>query len=245
MPVLFKNRRTRRRDELQDILDLGIDRKKGRFQPFLRFINKRYKAILIALFAAYSIIIQVHYFNILMVMSQQVTNVRAQIESALQMRQNIVPALSVVVYQFINHEKNVFLTAVKAREKSLSSSVDIKKLTKSLKGLTGTAMSPEVLSGFMAVAENYPQLVSSGSYQLLISKIADIETVIFEKRIEYNDAANKYNTRLSTFPVNMIGRAMGFRIQPYYEWDNAPEWVFIKESDSGELPINMQTERKR
>jgi len=245
MSAIFKDKVTRRKDALQEILDIETDHRKGRWRLISRFIVQYYKIILIVLFILYSVTIHVHYYNVLTVMNQQVTNVRAQIESALQMRQNLVPALTVVVYQFINHEKNVFLTAVEAREKSLSTSVDTKKLTKGLKDLTGITVSPEALSRFMAVAENYPQLVSSQSYQLLISKIADVETLIFNKRIEYNEVVNVYSTRLKTFPVNMMGRMMGFRDQPYFEWDNKPEWVFETKSSFGELPINMHAKDEK
>jgi len=43
---------------------------------------------------------------------------------------------------------------------------------------------------------------------------------------------NTYNTRLSIFPVNIIGRMMRFRIHPYFEWENKPEWVFEGENQN-------------
>ncbi|GAI82637.1 unnamed protein product [marine sediment metagenome] len=156
------------------------------------------------------------------------------------MRQNIIPGLTAAVNQFINHERNVFLSAVKAREDSLSMSKDIEKLIQSLKEISGRDFPPNALSRFMAVAENYPRLVSSPPYQLLISQIADVENQIYNKRIEYNDAVNVYNTYLSTFPANMVGRPMRFRLQPYFSWENKPEWVFPANPDSGEPPLEMK-----
>ncbi|GAF88286.1 unnamed protein product [marine sediment metagenome] len=82
----------------------------------------------------------------------------------------------------------------------------------------------------MAVAENYPQLVSSQPYKVLVERIAKAEDQIYDKRVEYNNSVNVYNTRLSTFPANLIGRVMYFRLQPYFSWDDKPEWVFEGEN---------------
>jgi len=242
MPVFFKSKQTKRRDELRDLLEQGIDHKKGRFSAIRRFIAEHFKVILITSIVTISLLTNIYYFNTLTIMKQQVINMRAQIESALQMRQNLVPALTMVVYQFINHEKNVFLSAVEARENSLAVSEDLDKLIQGLKGLTGVDFSSKDLTRFMAVAENYPRLVSSQSYQLLISQVAEVENQIYQKRIEYNDAVNIYNTRLSVFPVNISGWAMRFRLQPYFEWGKGPEWVFVASSEEGELPVSMKSE---
>ena len=53
------------------------------------------------------------------------------------------------------------------------------------------------------------------------------------------ESVNIYNTRLSTFPVNMIGRALGFRLSPYFNWEEKPEWVFVTKPEYGELPVSM------
>ena len=181
MRLLFRSKQTKRKDELHDILGLVATNQKSRFHAIKRFIVEHYKVILIALFIALSLITNIYYFNTLIIMKQEVINSRAHIESALQMRQNIVPALAIVVYQFINHEKNVFLSAVEARENSLNMSKDLDKLAQGLKGLTGEDFSSKALSRFMALAENYPQLVSSQSYQMLINQIADVEKQISKK----------------------------------------------------------------
>ena len=111
-----------------------------------------------------------------------------------------------------------------------------------MKNLNGALNSSNALSKIMAIAENYPQLVTSDSYRLLLGQIADVENQIYKKRVEYNDAVNVYNTRFLTFPVNLIGGMLGFSKQPYFEWTNKPEWAFSEKSSSGELPISMETE---
>ena len=236
-----KSREEIRRDTVREILEPEIVCDEVSFRDFTEFVAAHYRAILAVVAVVSSVILNIYYFNHLTFQEQNVSNSRAQIESALQMRRNLLPALTVVVHQFISHEKNVFLSAVEARGKTSygSGAGDLGQLAETLKGLTGS--SPGALSRFMAEAENYPRLVSSESYQLLITRIANVENQIYEKRNEYNDAVNRYDTYLSTFPANIIGRIMGFRLQPYFEWNNEPEWVFEAERGSGgEFPIGMK-----
>lgn len=241
MPI-FKRKKSMREDEIRELLDMDVVSKNKPLVKTKEFLRRYYKHIIIILFVGLVFIRNVYYFNVLTIMRQQVENIHAQIESARQMRQNLVPALTVVVYQFINHEKNVFLKAVEARENSLSGGGDAKELLDSLRQLTGADVSSSALAKFIAVAENYPQLVSNQSYQLLISQVSDVENQIYKKRIEYNEAVNNYNTRLSTFPVNIIGRCMGFYLKPYFQWENKAEWLFVASPDQGELPVSMVSE---
>lgn len=238
-----KDTKTKRKEQVRNILGSEQFQKKGRFSVLGQFIAEHFKIILAAVVVVACVSLHIYYFNKLTTMEQQVTNLRSQIESGLQMRRNIVPALTLVVHQFINHEKDVFLSAVEAREKSLNGSKEMEKLIQELKGLTGDDISSSALSRFMAVAENYPQLVSSQSYQLLISQIADVENQIYKKRIEYNEAVNVYNTRLSTFPANMVGKVLRFRLQPYFSWENEPEWIFEANPQSREPPLRMKSEK--
>ena len=242
MPFSFQNKQAGRRERIQELLNSRIDLKKqGGFDAIKRFIVKHYQPLVIIALVVFFTMLNVVYFNILTTLEQEVLTRSAQIESALQMRQNLIPALTVVVYQFINHEKNIFLSAVAAREKSVGSAADMEKLASSLKELTGKEVLPEAVSRFMAVAENYPQLVSSESYQLLISRIADAEKQIFEKRLAYNVAVNRYDTYLSTFPVKLVGFPLGFRMKPYYKWEQTSEWEFSVDSmEHGELPVSMK-----
>jgi len=239
MRQIFRTRGTKRKDDLKELLKLETTNHKDFFKVMLQGIRQHYKIILIMIVVAFSFIKNVLYFNSFNVMDQRVTTAMAQIDSALQMRQNLVPALTVIVYQFINHEKNVFLKTVEAREGSAGSR-DIENLKKGLQSFSNGAVSTEALSKFIAVAENYPQLVSSQSYQLLISQITDVEKQIYTKRVEYNEEANVYNTALSLFPANMVGRVMGFRMKPYFNWKNASEWVFTSTEKHGELPVSME-----
>ena len=66
-------------------------------------------------------------------------------------------------------------------------------------------------------------------YKELVVQIAKVESQIYDKRLQYSDVVNVYNTRLSTFPGNFIGKILRFQKQPYYSWENEAEWVIEKE----------------
>lgn len=238
--------KTRRKRELRALLEPEQVRRRGRLQ-LLRtvraYILKHYKAILAVLVVGACAYTHIYYFNRLTGMRQQVSNLRGQVGGGLQMRQNIIPGLTVALNRFIEYEKGVMLTAVKARKEALSMSKDLEKLGEFVQELSGKDLSPESLSRFVAVAENYPQLASTQAYKLFIAQIGEVENQIYEKRIEYNEAVNEYNTQLSRFPANVVGRILGFGLEPYFTWDKGPEWVFVADPKSGEPPLRMQSEK--
>ncbi len=227
-----KSAEAKRQEKVRVILGPEHFQKKRWLHSLGQFIAKHYKVISITLFVVVCAYTNVYYYNMLIRMEQQVGNLRAQVEAGLQMRQNVVVSLTATVNQFITHEQGVFTSAMETRKDAMGVSNDLKRLIQSAKEFSGDRFSSGGLTRLMAVAENYPQLVSNQPYNVLVAKIADVETQIYDKRNEYNDAVNAYNTRLCTFPVNIIGRVLRFRLQPYFKWGDKPEWVFGGENQS-------------
>jgi LemA protein len=232
--VLGRNSKANRKEQLQRILGSEQPDQRGRVHTVRRYVGQHLRMLVAALVVAAVAATQIYYFNLLTGMKQEVTSLRAQIESGLQMRQNIIPSLTAAVNRFMSYEKHVFLSAVDSRENALSMSEDMDRLIESLKEISGRDVSPSELSKFMAVAENYPQLVSIESYKLLIAQIADVEKQLYNKRLEYNDTVRRYNSKLSTFPANLAGKMMGFSLEPYFGWDKKPEWAFPADPEWGE-----------
>jgi len=238
-----KSANTKRQEKVRVVLGPEHFQKKRWFHLAKRFLVEHYLSISITVLVVACVYTHIYYYNRLIRMEQQIGNMRAQIEAGLQMRQNIVVGLTAAVNRFITHEQGIFSSAIETRKDSMTVSNDLKKLIKTAKEFSGSQFSPAGLSRLMAVAENYPQLVSSQPYKVLVEKIGQVESQIYDKRVEYNNAVNVYNTRLSTFPANLVGRIMYFRLQPYFSWDNKPEWVFERNSQLPELPANMESEK--
>ena len=66
------------------------------------------------------------------------------------------------------------------------------------------------LGQLYAVAENYPQLKASESFQQLQSRISGLEEAIADRRELYNEQVQINNTRIDQFPDVLIARRYGF-----------------------------------
>ena len=222
----------KRQEKVRVVLGAENFQKKKWFHVLCRFIVTHYLSISITTLVVACVYTHIYYYNRLIKMEQQIGNLRADVGAGLQMRQNIVSGLTATVNRFISHEQGIFTSAMQTRKDSMGISNDLKKLIESAKELSPDKFSLAGLTKLMAVAENYPQLVSSQPYKVLVEKIGQVENQIYDKRIEYNNAVNVYNTRLSTFPVNIVGRVLRFGIQPYFSWEEKAEWIFEREEQN-------------
>jgi LemA protein len=236
MAIPFRKSSTeKRKEKVRVVLGSEHFQKKRWLHSFGKFIADYYVLITITVLTVACLYAHIYFFNKFTVMKQQISNLGAQVEAGLQMRKNIVTSLTDVVKGFITHEEGIFTSAMETRKDSMAVSDDLKKLIKSAKEFAGSDFSAAGLTKLMAVAENYPQLVSSQPYKELVVQIAKVESQIYDKRLQYSDSVNVYNTRLTTFPGNLIGKILRFKKQPYYSWDNEAEWMFERENQKSKI----------
>src|SRR5690606_15770180 len=69
------------------------------------------------------------------------------------------------------------------------------------------------LGQLFALAENYPALKASESFQHLQARISALENGIADRRELYNAAVNLNNIRIEQFPDVLVARAFDF--QPF------------------------------
>jgi len=162
----------------------------------------------------------IYYYNRLTGLKYDVVNAEAKVDSAIQYRANLVPLLIKSVSIFVDHEDNVFIRAVDARERSLTMAGQV---SKELEKAAGRPME-EILDRIMAIAEQYPDLKVSESFQLLMNQATAAEAEILKQRIEYNDTANIYTTAMSLFPGNFYAALFNFPNYKYFEGIRKSEW---------------------
>src|SRR6187549_2656030 len=68
-----------------------------------------------------------------------------------------------------------------------------------------------------ALAENYPELKSSGNFLDLQRRITALEEQIAHRREFYNDAVNINNTRMEQVPDRLLARFAGLKRRPLFE----------------------------
>lgn len=162
----------------------------------------------------------IYYFNRLTSMKYDVITAASQIDSAIQYRVNLVPVLIKSVTRFVDHEDYVFISAVDARERSMTASDQV---AEELKKVANRPVG-EILDKLLAIAEQYPALTTSGTFQLMMTQVTAAEAEILKQRIDYNDKVNIYTTAMSVFPGNIYGTLFNFSNFKYFEGTRKSEW---------------------
>jgi len=145
----------------------------------------------------------VYYYNFFTVEYYKTRLEMTQIEAELQRRNDLIPNLVKAVNDYMAFENKIFQHAADVRS-ALSSLKSIPEASPSQMSLQSA------LSKFQAVAENYPDLKASATYQNLMMELSNTETRIAGARIRYNMVSNFYNSRLRMFPGIIFGFVMGF-----------------------------------
>ena len=150
----------------------------------------------------------VYYYNLFITESYYVRLETAQVETEIQRKNVLIPDLAKVVEDYMNYEGKVFIHAV-----------DVRSALAPLKDApsNGTSQPMDMtsiktaISKFQAVAEKYPELKSSETFQKLMLELANTETRLTTSRNRHNIVLYQYNTSLELFPGGLFGYVLGFK----------------------------------
>ena len=140
----------------------------------------------------------------------------ADIDVQLKRRHDLIPNLIATVKGYAAHEEGVFTKVTEARAKALSAGTIAEK---------GQAenMLTDALKSIFAVAEAYPQLRAVESFTSLQTELADTENKIQASRRFYNGNVRDLNTKIESFPGNIIANMFKFAKQEFFEIENEAE----------------------
>ena len=155
-------------------------------------------------------------YNSLIRGRNQVKEAWSDIDVQLKRRYNLIPNLVETVKGYATHEKEVFQKVTEARSQAMGAQGAAEK-AKAENMLTST------LKSLFAVAENYPQLRASENFSKLQDELSDTENKIQASRRFYNGNVRDFNTRMQTFPTNMIAGMFGFKAQEFFEIEGEEE----------------------
>lgn len=158
-------------------------------------------------------IILIVIYNSLVTLRQRVNNAWAQIEVQLQRRFDLIPNLVETVKGYMAHEQDT-LTKITNLRTSWSNATTVEE-----KANLGNELS-NTLKTIMAVAENYPNLKADQSFNQLQNEISETEDKVAYSRQFYNDTVTMYNTKLETFPSNLVAGMFGFKPSTLFNVDN-------------------------
>ncbi|MDP4084955.1 MAG: LemA family protein [Bacillota bacterium] len=149
-------------------------------------------------------------FNSLIKFRNWVNEAWAQIDVQLKRRYDLIPNLIETVKGYMKYEQETLEKVVQARNSlmngsSRSNQIEANDL------LSGT------LKSLFALSEGYPDLKANRSFVQLQEELSGTENKIAYSRQLYNNTVMKYNTKIQSFPSNLIAVVHGFKAEQMLE----------------------------
>ena len=149
-------------------------------------------------------------YNSLVTMDEKVKASWAQVENQLQRRYDLIPNYVETVKGYARHEKEVFVQVTKARSQVGSANTTSEKIQ-------ANNQLSSALARLLVVVERYPELKANTNFIRLQDELAGTENRIAVERRRYNETVRVYNTRVRSFPTNMIAGMFGFEKAAFFE----------------------------
>lgn len=158
----------------------------------------------------------IYYWNKFVVLLTNAQTAQAQIEVQLQRRKDLLINLTTTLVDYAEHERSMYQYMVDRRQGASKKNMMILETLKK-QGLTDLATkSAGSIDGatakLLALAEAYPELKLSANFQKMMDALVATEDKIAERRMVYNEAANKFGTYAMSFPNSIY--AFVFRLSP-------------------------------
>src|SRR3989338_4773892 len=140
----------------------------------------------------------------------------SDIDVQLKRRYDLIPNVVETVKGYMVHERTVFEKVTEARTRALGAQGKIEKAG-------AEDMLSNTLKTLFAVAENYPELKANANFLDLQRELADTENKIQAARRFYNGNVMELNTKIETFPTNLIAGAFGFIKEEFFGVESETE----------------------
>lgn len=163
-------------------------------------------------------------YNGLVTLRNRVEEAWSDITVQLKCRTDLIPNLVNSVKGYASHEKEVFEKVTEARSAIMNA-----------QGVADTAQAENMLKGALkslfAVAEAYPDLKANQNFLQLQQELVDTEDKIQASRRFYNGGVRDLNTKIQTFPTNVIAGMFGFSTKEFFE---------VEDRAAIEQPVEVQ-----
>ena len=134
----------------------------------------------------------------------------------LKKRYDLIPNLVETVKGYATHESGTFEKVVQARNLAANATSIEEKLK-------GENMLQSTLRSLFALAEAYPDLKANANFLDLQDQLNRVETEIASARKYYNAVVRDFNTKVESFPSNLIAGVFQFSRRPMFEVEDAQE----------------------
>ncbi len=149
-------------------------------------------------------------YNSLVTLRIRVDEAWSDINVQLKRRLDLIPNLVDTVKGYAKHESGVFEAVTEARANVINAN-----------GVKDTAAAENQFEGALkslfAVAEAYPDLKANENFVELQRELVDTEDKIQGSRRFYNSGVTSLNTKIQTFPANIVAGMFGFKNRDFFD----------------------------
>jgi len=146
-------------------------------------------------------------YNSLVQANQRVKSTWSQVENAMQRRSDAIINMVETVKGEVQLEKDIIDKIAAAR-----SVVMDKNASKADKINADSQM-----RSIVVLMEDNPEIKAHESFENLQVLIEGAENRVYRARMDYNEAVEAYNTKVTRFPGSIFARLMGFKEMDYFE----------------------------
>ena len=156
-------------------------------------------------------------YNNLVNLEETVKTQRSQVQNVYQRRFDLIPNLVATVKGEANFEKQTLTDVINARASASQIKVDINNAEEFAKYQAAQGQLSQSLGRLMVLTENYPNLQVNQSFRDLRVQLEGTENRITVERMNYNAAAQIFNTQIRTFPTSIIAKIFDFQRANLFE----------------------------
>lgn len=148
-------------------------------------------------------ILWVGQYNALVRLRNWIEEAWAQIDVQLKRRYDLIPNLVETVKGYARHEQETLEKVIEARNRLMAGGGRAEQLEANDQ-LTGA------LKSLFALREAYPDLKAHEGFSKLQEQLEGTENKIAAARQLYNRTVMQYNTKIQSFPSNIVANVHGF-----------------------------------
>ena len=151
-------------------------------------------------------------YNGLVTLRVRVDEAWSDINVQLKRRLDLIPNLVETVKGYASHESSVFENVTEARA-NVMNATGVKETAAAENQFEGA------LKSLFAVAEAYTDLKANQNFLALQNELVDTEDKIQASRRFYNSGVTNLNTKVQTFPANVVASMFGFKTREFFDVD--------------------------
>ncbi|GER00478.1 membrane protein [Iodidimonas gelatinilytica] len=139
----------------------------------------------------------------------------SDIDVQMKRRYNLIPNLVETVKGYASHEKDTLERVIAARNSAMGNQGSPGEQAASENMLSGA------LKSLFALSEAYPDLKANTNFMRLAEELSEVEDHIQKARRYYNGNVRELNTKIESFPSNLVARAFDIKQRDFFELDEA------------------------